>query len=81
LRIKNIKKDHSDEYYKKLFKIIKIGFSSKRKKLVNNLSAGLCINKKESGNILLNAEIDLNARAQELDLKEWKKLMTDNNII
>lgn len=74
LKIKNIKKEFSDEYYKKLFKIIKIGFSSKRKKLINNLSAGLQISKKESESILQKAKINLNARAQELSLEEWKKL-------
>jgi 16S rRNA (adenine1518-N6/adenine1519-N6)-dimethyltransferase len=77
LKIKNIKKNYPDEYYKKLFKTVKIGFSSKRKKLVNNLSAGFCIDKKESANILQKTKINPNARAQELDLKEWEKL-TEN---
>ncbi len=75
LKIKNIKKEFSDGYYKKLFKIIKIGFSSKRKKLINNLSVGLHVDKKESESILQKAEINLNARAQELSLEEWKKLI------
>ena len=75
LRIKNIKRDFSKEYYKKLFKIIKIGFSSKRKKLVNNLSAGLNITKEESAIILQQVKINPNARAQELDLEEWNKLV------
>ena len=75
LKIKNIKKEFSDEHYKKLFKIIKIGFSSKRKKLINNLSAGLQISKEESANILQKAGINLNARAQELSLEEWNKLV------
>ena len=75
LKIKNIKKEFSDEYYKKLFKIIKIGFSSKRKKLINNLSAGLHVDKRESESILQKAEINLNTRAQELSLEEWKKLI------
>ena len=74
LRIKNIKKNYSEEYYKKLFKIIKIGFSSKRKKLLNNLSAGLQISKKESESILHQSKINLNARAQELSLEEWDKI-------
>jgi 16S rRNA (adenine1518-N6/adenine1519-N6)-dimethyltransferase len=74
LRIKNIKKNYSDEYYKKLFRIIKIGFSSKRKKLVNNLSSGLRISKGESESILQKAKINSNARAQELGLEKWKKL-------
>ena len=75
LRIKNIKKNYSEEHYKKLFKIIKIGFSSKRKKLLNNLSAGLQIDKKESESILQQAKINSNARAQELSLEEWDKLV------
>lgn len=75
LRIKNIKKNYSDEYYKKLFKIIKFGFSSKRKKLVNNLSAGLQIKKEEGESILQKTKINLNARAQELSLEDWKRLL------
>jgi 16S rRNA (adenine1518-N6/adenine1519-N6)-dimethyltransferase len=78
LKIKNIKKDTSDyapkDNYKNLFRIIKIGFSSKRKKLLNNLSAGLCIDKKESEKILSTAGLSLNARAQELRLEDWIKL-------
>lgn len=74
LKIKNIKKEFSEEYYKKLFKIIKIGFSSKRKKLINNLSAGLQISKEKSENILQKAKINSNARAQELSLEEWEEL-------
>jgi len=75
LKIKNIKKEFSAEYYKKLFKIIKIGFSSKRKKLINNLSTGLRIDKKESESILQQSKINPNARAQELSLEEWDKLV------
>jgi len=74
LKIKNIKKEFSEEYYKGLFKIIKIGFSSKRKKLINNFSAGLQISKEESEHILQKAGMNLNARAQELSLEEWNKL-------
>ena len=75
LRIKNIKKNYSDEYYKQLFKIIKIGFSSKRKKLINNLSAGLQISKEDASQILSKAKINPNARAQELSLEEWNNLV------
>ena len=75
LRIKNIKKNFSDEYYKDLFRIIKIGFSSKRKKLANNLSAGLHIGKTQSEKLLKEAGMDSNARAQELELEEWRKLV------
>lgn len=75
LRIKNIKKNFSDECYKDLFRIIKIGFSSKRKKLANNLSAGLHIGKTQSEELIVKAEISLNARAQELRLEDWRKLV------
>ena len=74
LKISNIKRDHLKEYYKNLFRIMKIGFSSKRKKLVNNFSSGLQLDKKQSEEILLKAEISLTARAQELSLDDWKKL-------
>jgi len=74
LKISNIKRDHSKEYYKNLFRIMKIGFSSKRKKLVNNFSSGLQLDKKQSEEILSKAEISLTARAQELSLDDWKKL-------
>jgi 16S rRNA (adenine1518-N6/adenine1519-N6)-dimethyltransferase len=74
LRIKNIKKEFPSDYYKKIFRIIKIGFSSKRKKLVNNLSAGLRIEKKEAEELLSKAGINFDVRAQELELKDWKKL-------
>jgi len=75
LKIKNIHRDAINcDLTKDLFKIIKIGFSSKRKKLANNLSAGLHIEKTQSEKIFLKAEISLNARAQELSLEEWRKL-------
>jgi len=77
LKIKNIKNSaasRAPENNKNLFRIIKIGFSSKRKKLLNNLSAGLNISKKETAEILLKANINLNARAQELRLEDWEKL-------
>ena len=75
LKIKNIKKNFPDEHYKNLFRIIKIGFSSKRKKLANNLSAGLHIGKTQSEELFAKAGINLNARAQELGLEDWRKLV------
>ena len=75
LKIKNIHRDAINcDLTKDLFKIIKIGFSSKRKKIANNFSAGLHIEKIQSETILLKTGIDLNARAQELSLEEWRKL-------
>ncbi len=75
LKIKNIKKIFSDEYYKNLFRIIKIGFSSKRKKLTNNISAGMHLSKARGEEILVEAGIGPNTRAQELKLDDWRRLM------
>ena len=75
LKISKIKKEFSDDYYERIFRIIKIGFSSKRKKLVNNLSAGLYFGKNEAEKILRQAKINLDARAQELELEDWKRLL------
>ncbi len=75
LKISEIKKEFPNNYYQEIFKIIKIGFSSKRKKLINNLSAGLCIDKDETEKILLEIKINSNARAQELKLEDWKRLL------
>jgi len=74
LKITDIEKKHSDEYYQKIFRIIKMGFSAKRKKLVNNISGGLQIEKEEAENMLLKLQISPDVRAQELGLEEWEKL-------
>ncbi len=74
LKIKNIKREFSDEYYQKLFRIMKMGFSAKRKKLANNLVAGLQIEKAQGEELLTKAGIDLKVRAQELNIEQWKKL-------
>lgn len=75
LKISGIKKEFPDSYYQEIFRIIKIGFSSKRKKLINNLSVGLHIDKNKTEKILQEAKINLNARAQELKLEDWKRLL------
>lgn len=74
LKIKNIKKDMTEEEIEKLFRVIKVGFSAKRKKLSNNLMPLLKIEKKEIESQLEKIGIKVNARAQELSLEEWKKI-------
>ena len=81
LKINEIKKEFSDDYYKNIFRIIKIGFSSKRKKLVNNLSVGLHISKDEIIKILQKAKINPDARAQELELENWKRLVENQEFV
>ncbi len=60
---------------KNLFRIIKIGFSSKRKKLANNLSVGLNLEKEEILEIFEKLKINKNSRAQELNLENWAELI------
>lgn len=56
------------------FKIVKAGFSARRKKLRSSLSGGLGISKQKAEELLQNAGIDSNLRAQELSLTDWHKL-------
>lgn len=59
---------------KKFFRLVKAGFSEKRKVLRNSLSGGLSIEKSEAERLLLAAGIAPDARAQELGLPEWYAL-------
>ena len=57
------------------FKIVKAGFSSKRKKLRSSLSGGLGIDKLEAEIILQKAAINPDSRAEALTLEEWVSLV------
>ncbi len=56
---------------KDFFRVVKAGFSAKRKKLRSSLSGGLKIDKSEVEAILREADISPDARAEELDLDQW----------
>jgi len=56
------------------FKLIKAGFSQKRKTLRNALAAGLGIMTTESEEILSKAGIDPQRRAQTLSIEEWNEI-------
>ena len=58
----------------KFFRLVRIGFSARRKTLLNNLSAGFKISKEEVAGILKQAGIAEKARAQELSLEDWSRL-------
>jgi 16S rRNA (adenine1518-N6/adenine1519-N6)-dimethyltransferase len=58
----------------RFFKIVKAGFSEKRKKLANSLAGGLAMGKNEAKNVINLAGLAENARAQELSLEQWQKL-------
>lgn len=67
---------------KKIFRIVKMGFAAKRKKLVNNLASGLHKKPTEILPVLKKIELSANVRAQELSITNWmelvKKLETGN---
>lgn len=60
---------------KDFFRLVKIGFSARRKMLKANLAAGLRLGVTETALILESAGIAASARAQELGIKEWLKLI------
>jgi 16S rRNA (adenine1518-N6/adenine1519-N6)-dimethyltransferase len=56
------------------FRIVKAGFSQKRKMLRNTLSAGMRLKIPDCEMILKNADIDPARRAQTLEPVEWVNL-------
>ncbi len=61
------------------FKLIKAGFSQKRKTLRNSLSAGLHIQPAESESLLKRSGIDPQRRAETLSMDEWWALCGQYN--
>lgn len=68
------KRRFSDVETKLFFRVVKAGFSEKRKTLRNSLSGGLGLSKTESEDLLARAEVDPKARAEDLDLNQWHAL-------
>jgi 16S rRNA (adenine1518-N6/adenine1519-N6)-dimethyltransferase len=56
------------------FKLIKAGFSQKRKTLRNSLASGLSISTTQSTELLSRAGIDPMRRAETLSIEEWQRL-------
>ena len=83
-----IRLDTNQSYFKKIlekksrvlgnekdfFRLLKFGFSAKRKMLKNNLAAGLQIPQDEIEKILIKHKFNPKARAQELSLDDWMVL-------
>jgi 16S rRNA (adenine1518-N6/adenine1519-N6)-dimethyltransferase len=63
-----------EELLDTFFKLIKAGFSQKRKTLRNSLSAGLHISPVNAADILTRVNIDPQRRAETLSIEEWEKL-------
>lgn len=65
---------YEDVDSKEFFRIVKAGFSERRKKLRSSLSGGLRISKVEAEDILRAAGIDPGLRPQALSLEDWHRL-------
>ncbi|HPN54629.1 MAG TPA: 16S rRNA (adenine(1518)-N(6)/adenine(1519)-N(6))-dimethyltransferase RsmA [Candidatus Moranbacteria bacterium] len=73
IRNKEQKTRNKDEV-KKFFRIVRAGFSAKRKTLANNLSSSLKLDKKTVEEKIESIGFLKNVRAQELGVEDWKKL-------
>jgi len=60
---------------KDFFRVVKAGFSAKRKKLRSSISGGLKISKEQAETYLAEAEISPDVRAEALDLDDWVRLV------
>lgn len=56
------------------FRVVKAGFSERRKKLRSSLSGGLNISKADADELLDKSGISGDLRAQELNLEDWYKI-------
>lgn len=63
-----------EELREPFFKLIKAGFSQKRKTLRNSLSSGLHISPTDAADLLTRADIDPQRRAETLSIEEWERL-------
>lgn len=61
---------------KSFFRLVKAGFSQRRKTLLNSLSAGLHLTKPETQALLTSAGIDPRLRPQNLSLEAWYAIYT-----
>ena len=59
---------------KAFFRLVKAGFSERRKKLRSSLAGGLHIEKSAVDKLLAKAGLSPEARAQELSIEDWKRL-------
>lgn len=69
----NLKID--EKYEKDFFRLVKIGFSQKRKMLKNNIANGYHVDIKEAEEIINRAGLDKKIRAQELGIADWERTL------
>lgn len=69
-----------DSEIKDFFRLVKAGFSQKRKTLLNSLSAGLQVEKSVIQALCSTANVDVTRRAQTLSMEEWTNLYTAHQV-
>lgn len=74
IRITHAQKHRSNSEIKKFFRVVRAGFSAKRKTLVNNLASNFHLEKDEIEKVLTGIGIKKSSRAQELSIIEWEKI-------
>jgi len=57
------------------FRVVKAGFSAKRKKLRSSISAGLALNKQATDELLQAANVNPDDRAEDLSIDDWLRVM------
>lgn len=68
-------KHRKKEESKFFFRLVRAGFSSKRKTLLNNLSNSFHLDKKITEEKIRKAKLNPNQRAQELNIKNWEEIV------
>ena len=59
---------------KQFFRIVKAGFTARRKKILKALSVNLALSKEQTIEILAQAKVSPDARAQELTIENWLEI-------
>ena len=65
------------EDQKDFFRVVKAGFSAKRKKLRSSLSGGLSVSKASAEQLLKKADISPDIRAEDLAIADWRRLLKE----
>ncbi|MCA9365033.1 MAG: ribosomal RNA small subunit methyltransferase A [Candidatus Moranbacteria bacterium] len=81
VRISRIHRSLSLEKERLFFRVARVGFSARRKTLVNNLSTGFGLSREQIVQILLSLELPPTVRAQELTVSQWIYLSEHLSII
>jgi len=80
IEISDIKNSCQNINEKSFFQLIRIGFGGPRKKLLNNLSSGFKKDKKYFEKIIKKNNLDINIRAEDLNLKNWLSILKEMEI-